>query len=135
PLFVFFLSLAGIVSWKQLLKFGRYFTVLAFVLAAVLTPSTDMFSQVMLGAPLVILYFVAVGLAYLFGAKSPRPSRFTAPAAGLGAPAPKGGADPPPKGGEDPPPKGGALPPQGDDTAPPPQGDAAPRPPMSEAKA
>ncbi len=69
PLFVFFLSLAGIVTWQQLLKFGRYFTVIAFVVAAVLTPTPDVYSQVMLALPLVGLYFVAVGLAFLFAPK------------------------------------------------------------------
>lgn len=70
PLFVFFLSLAGIVTWQQLLKFGRYFTVLAFIVAAVLTPTPDVYSQVMLALPLVGLYFVAVGLAYLFAPRA-----------------------------------------------------------------
>ena len=69
PLFVFFLSLAGIVTWQQLLKFGRYFTVIAFVIAAVLTPTPDVYSQVMLALPLVGLYFVAVGLAFVFAPK------------------------------------------------------------------
>lgn len=72
PLFVFFLALAGLVTGPQLLSFGRYFTVIAFILAAVLTPSTDVFSQVMLGAPLVALYYVAVALAYAFGPKKAR---------------------------------------------------------------
>lgn len=75
PLFVFFLSLAGIVSWQQLLKFGRYFTVIAFVVAAILTPTPDVYSQVMLALPLVALYFVAVGLAFLVSPrKKSRPS-------------------------------------------------------------
>lgn len=69
PLFIFFLALAGIVTSKQLFKFGRYFTVIAFVLAAVLTPSTDVYSQVMLGGPLVILYYLAALLAAIFGPK------------------------------------------------------------------
>jgi sec-independent protein translocase protein TatC len=69
PLFVFFLSLAGIVTWQQLLKFGRYFTVIAFVVAAILTPTPDVYSQVMLALPLVVLYFVAVGLAFLLAPK------------------------------------------------------------------
>ncbi|MEZ4410648.1 MAG: twin-arginine translocase subunit TatC [Polyangiales bacterium] len=79
PLFVFFMSLAGLVTWKQLLKFSRYFIVLAFVLAAVLTPTTDVYSQVMLALPLVVLYFVAVGLSYVFGAKEAKPWRTIAP--------------------------------------------------------
>jgi len=69
PLFIFFLALAGIVTARQLFAFGRYFTVLAFVIAAILTPTTDMYSQIALALPLVILYFIAAGLAYVFGPK------------------------------------------------------------------
>ncbi len=75
PLFVFFLSYIGLVTWRQLLSFSRYFTVIAFILAAVLTPSTDVYSQVMLGLPLILLYFVAVGMAFLFGKKEAKPWR------------------------------------------------------------
>lgn len=69
PLFIFFLALAGIVTSQQLFSFGRYFTVIAFVIAAILTPTTDMYSQVALALPLVVLYFVAAALAYVFGPK------------------------------------------------------------------
>lgn len=77
PLFVFFLSYVGLVTWRQLLAFSRYFTVIAFILAAVLTPSTDVYSQVMLGLPLVALYFVAVVMAFFFGPKTAKPWRET----------------------------------------------------------
>ncbi len=80
PLLVFFLSLAGLVTWRQLLGFGRYFTVIAFILAAILTPSTDVYSQVMLALPLVALYYVAVVLAYFFGPKTARKWRSAGPA-------------------------------------------------------
>lgn len=79
PLLVFFLSLAGLVTWRQLLGFGRYFTVIAFILAAILTPSTDVYSQVMLALPLVALYYVAVVLAYFFGPKTARKWRSAEP--------------------------------------------------------
>ncbi|MDP3279128.1 MAG: twin-arginine translocase subunit TatC [Deltaproteobacteria bacterium] len=72
PLFIFFIALAGIVSAKQLFSFGRYFTVIAFVIAAILTPTTDIYSQLMLAFPLVILYFVAAALAMVFGPKEGR---------------------------------------------------------------
>jgi sec-independent protein translocase protein TatC len=68
PVVVTFLALAGIVNWKQLLKFGRWWVVIASVIAAVLTPP-DVGSQLM--SPLVVLYFMSVGLAYLFGPKPP----------------------------------------------------------------
>ena len=81
PLFIFFLSLAGLVTAKQLFRFGRYFVVIAFVMAAVLTPSTDVYSQVMLGGPLVLLYYVAAVLAAIFGPKEARAWRKVKPAA------------------------------------------------------
>jgi sec-independent protein translocase protein TatC len=92
PLFVFFLALAGLVTGPQLLNFGRYFTVIAFVLAAVLTPSTDIYSQIMLALPLVGLYFVAVVFAYLFGPKRSRRWR----SAGFDEPAPASALTKPP---------------------------------------
>jgi sec-independent protein translocase protein TatC len=69
PVVVAFLALAGIVNWKQLLKFGRYWVLLASILAGVLTPSPDVGSQMMMLTPLVALYFAAVGVAYLIGPK------------------------------------------------------------------
>lgn len=70
PVVVTFLSLVGIVNWKQLLKFGRWWVVIAAVLAALLTPP-DVGSQLMMLVPLVVLYYLSVGLAFLFGPKVP----------------------------------------------------------------
>ena len=69
PVVVTFLALAGIVNWRQLLKFGRWWVVISSLLAAVLTPTADAFSMMLMMAPLIILYYLAVGLAYLFGPK------------------------------------------------------------------
>lgn len=88
PLFLFFLSLIGVVTWRQLLSFGRYFTVIAFIIAAILTPTPDMYSQVMLGTPLVALYYIAVLMAYLFGPKEQKPWRSIVPLDGVKPPAP-----------------------------------------------
>ena len=73
PVVVSFLALAGIVNWKQLLKFGRYWVLVASVIAAVLTPSPDVGSQLMMMGPLVVLYYAAVGVAYLIGPKPEPP--------------------------------------------------------------
>lgn len=72
PVVVTFLALAGLVNWKQLLAFGRWFVVIAAVVSAVLTPTPDAASMLLMMTPLVILYFFSVGLAYLFG---PKPSK------------------------------------------------------------
>jgi len=71
PVLVFFLSIAGIINHLTLIRFFRVFIVLAFVIAAVLTPP-DPLSQLLLAAPLCGLYGVSIGVAYVFG-KKPEP--------------------------------------------------------------
>lgn len=78
PILVFFLSVAGIVNYKQLIRFFRYFIVVAFVLAAVLTPP-DPLSQLMLAVPLCFLYGVSIGVAYVFGPKPDVETAITPP--------------------------------------------------------
>ncbi len=68
PIVVFFLSVAGIVNHTHLIKFGRYFIVIAFTVSAILTPP-DITSQFMLAVPLCVLYVISIGIAYIFGKK------------------------------------------------------------------
>jgi sec-independent protein translocase protein TatC len=63
PVIVCFLALAGIVHHKQLLKFGRWFVILAVIIGALLTPP-DVLTQLMLAVPLIVLYYVSVLIAY-----------------------------------------------------------------------
>jgi sec-independent protein translocase protein TatC len=71
PLFILFLSIAGVVNYLQLIRFGRWFILVAFTVGAILTPP-DTTSQLVMSIPLCVLYFVSIGLAYLFGK---RPSK------------------------------------------------------------
>ena len=66
PVVVFFLSVAGILTHRHLIKFARYFVVVAFVVAAIITPP-DVTSQFLLAVPLCVLYTVSIGIAYLVG--------------------------------------------------------------------
>ncbi len=66
PVLVFFLSVAGIVNHRHLIRFARYFIVIAFILGAVLTPP-DPLSQLLLAIPLCLLYALSIGIAYVFG--------------------------------------------------------------------
>lgn len=65
PVVAFFLTVAGLIDHTHLIKFFRYFVVLAFVLAAVLTPP-DLLSQFLMAVPLIVLYGVSIGIAYVF---------------------------------------------------------------------
>jgi sec-independent protein translocase protein TatC len=66
PLFIFFLSVAGVVNYLHLIRYGRWFVVAAFVAAALITPP-DITSQVMMAIPMVVLYLASILLAYVFG--------------------------------------------------------------------
>lgn len=68
PVLVFFLSIAGIIDHTHLIKFSRYFVVLSFVIAAIVTPP-DVMSQFLLAVPLCLLYVVSIGIAWLLGRK------------------------------------------------------------------
>jgi sec-independent protein translocase protein TatC len=71
PVVVTFLAAIKLVNWKQLLAFSRWWIVIASVLAAVLTPSPDAGSMLLMLAPLVGLYFASVGIAYFVGPEPP----------------------------------------------------------------
>ena len=68
PIFVFFLAMAGIVDAPTLFRGTPYATLGVFVFAAILTPP-DWVSQIFLAIPMIALYLVGVGVAYLFGRK------------------------------------------------------------------
>ena len=68
PVLVFFLSVAGIVTHRHLIKFARYFIVVAFIVAAVITPP-DPVSQLLLAIPLCLLYGLSIGVAWIFSRK------------------------------------------------------------------
>lgn len=65
PLFVFFLSITGILSAKQMFKGTPYAVLVMFVLGALLTPP-DVVSQIFLAVPMIFLYLAGVGVAWLF---------------------------------------------------------------------
>ncbi|HAR50083.1 MAG TPA: twin-arginine translocase subunit TatC [Smithella sp.] len=60
PIFIFFLTKLGIVNAKMLSKQRRYAILLIFVVAAVLTPSPDALSQILMAIPLMFLYEVSI---------------------------------------------------------------------------
>lgn len=64
PLISFFLTKIGLLQPKILRKFRRYAIVIMFILAAFLTPP-DPGSQLLLAAPLLILYEISIFISYL----------------------------------------------------------------------
>ena len=68
PIVVFFLAVAGLVTHKHLIRYARYFIVVAFLVAAIVTPP-DVVSQLLLAVPLCILYAVSIIVAWAVGKK------------------------------------------------------------------
>jgi sec-independent protein translocase protein TatC len=65
PLLIFFLTLMGMVSHRGLWKFSRWFVVVAFVVGAILTPTPDVGSQLMLALPMIALYNLSIVVAWV----------------------------------------------------------------------
>jgi len=65
PVLIVFLQLVGAVQPRMLLKGWRYALVGIAVTAAVITPSGDPVTMMLLGGPMLVLYFVAVLIGWL----------------------------------------------------------------------
>jgi sec-independent protein translocase protein TatC len=65
PVATFFLARVGLVTHHTMLGWARYAVVTIFVVAAVLTPGPDVASQLLMATPLLVLYALSIGIAYL----------------------------------------------------------------------
>lgn len=65
PILVFFLSLMGIVTAKWMWRNLRYSILVIFVIAAILTPTTDIMNMCVFAAPMILLYILSIGVAWL----------------------------------------------------------------------
>jgi sec-independent protein translocase protein TatC len=63
PLALFFLAKVHIVNPKMLGSFRRYVVVVAFIIAALVTPTPDPFNQLLVAVPILVLYEVGALLA------------------------------------------------------------------------
>ncbi|MFN3436566.1 MAG: twin-arginine translocase subunit TatC [Acidovorax sp.] len=79
PIAVVVLARMGIVSIQKLREFRGYFIVLAFVIAAIVTPP-DVVSQLSLAIPMCILYEVGIWAAQIFIKHTKAPEEGSEPA-------------------------------------------------------
>ena len=70
PIVVILLVKVGLVTIKQLTDFRGYFIVVAFIVAAVITPP-DVVSQLALAVPMCLLYEIGIWAARMFVKKKP----------------------------------------------------------------
>lgn len=69
PLIVYVLTAMRLVRPQALLRHWRIAVVLIAVLAAAITPTVDPVNMALVMAPMVLLYFIGVGLSYLAAAR------------------------------------------------------------------
>jgi sec-independent protein translocase protein TatC len=74
PTVVFFLAKLGLITAGFLWRSFRYAFLVIFVVAAVITPTGDMVTQAIFAAPMVGLYILSIGIAWIFGKVKPIPS-------------------------------------------------------------
>ena len=72
PMVLALIARLGVVRAKQLLGFWRYAIVIIFVIAAIVTPTPDPLTQSLVAGPLLGLYVVGIGFAWLVQPKRPK---------------------------------------------------------------
>ncbi len=69
PVVSTFLARLGVVSGKWLAGKRKWAVIIAFVVAAIITPTFDPVNQTLVAVPLIILYELSIWLAYALGKK------------------------------------------------------------------
>ena len=67
PAVIFVLSRAGLVTAGWLARHVKHAVLVSAVAAAVLTPTTDFGNMLVLAGPMILLYVVGIGVAWVFG--------------------------------------------------------------------
>jgi sec-independent protein translocase protein TatC len=70
PVAALLLARIGLLTPGWLLRHGKYAVLAAFAISAVVTPTPDVFVQTALAVPLLLLYLLSAGVAWVF---QPRP--------------------------------------------------------------
>jgi sec-independent protein translocase protein TatC len=64
PILVFFLALMGVLSAGWMWRNFRYSILVIFIIAAIITPTTDIMNMCIFAAPMIVLYLASIGVAW-----------------------------------------------------------------------
>jgi sec-independent protein translocase protein TatC len=67
PMIVFFLARMGVVTAGFMVRNAKYAVLVIFIVAAVVSPGTDVVSQCLMAGPMLALYGLSVLVAWIFG--------------------------------------------------------------------
>ena len=65
PTIIYFLAKMKLVSASFLWRHGKYAILIAYIIAAVITPTGDPFNQTIFAAPMILLYFLSILIAWV----------------------------------------------------------------------
>ncbi len=69
PTVVMFLARMHMVTAGFLLRNIKYAVLITFVVSAIITPTADPGTQTLFALPMILLYFISIGIAWLVGGK------------------------------------------------------------------
>jgi sec-independent protein translocase protein TatC len=69
PAMVFFMARMGVITARWMIRQFKYAILVIVVIAAIITPSSDVASQMIVAGPMVILYILSIAIAWMFGKK------------------------------------------------------------------
>ena len=78
PTIVLFLAKLGLITPRFMIRNFKYAVMIILILAAVLSPDPGGMGMAMMGGPVIILYILSIGLAWIFGKKRKKPEEDTA---------------------------------------------------------
>jgi sec-independent protein translocase protein TatC len=72
PILVFFLAVMRVITARWMLRNLRYAILVIFIIAAIVTPTADILNMCLFAAPMVALYALSIGVAWLVNCKRER---------------------------------------------------------------
>jgi sec-independent protein translocase protein TatC len=70
PTVVYFLAKMKLVTARFLWQHGKYAILIAYIIAAVVTPTGDPMNQTIFAAPMIVLYFLSIIIAWIVNPRS-----------------------------------------------------------------
>src|ERR1700732_1953195 len=72
PILVFFLALMRVITARWMWRNLRYSILVIFIIAAIVTPTADILNMCLFAAPMVVLYALSMGVAWLVNSNRER---------------------------------------------------------------
>ena len=69
PVLVFFLALMRVITARWMWRNLRYSILVIFIIAAIVTPTADILNMCLFAAPMVALYAISIGVAWLVNSR------------------------------------------------------------------